>query len=282
MAVIGDLDHLMILVDDLDAADVALERLGFRPTPRGAHSPAMGTANATVVLRDATYLETLGIVAPTEANAAQQARLALGPGPYGTAFKTDDAAAAALTFAAAGIGDGGAVAFARMVELPEGPREAAFETARSRAGAVPGAWPFAVRHLTPEVVWRPDHLDHPNGALGTVEIVGAARDLGGLARGGAFLGERVGADADAVIVTSATAPLRFLTPDAFAARFGASPGLPEPCLAAVVLRVADLARAADRLTAGGITATVSAGRILVPRVPELGCAFELVASAPAA
>ena len=60
---VSGIDHCVLLVRDLDAAERAMARLGFRPTPRGHHSAHMGTANATVVFRDGTYFETLGVVA---------------------------------------------------------------------------------------------------------------------------------------------------------------------------------------------------------------------------
>lgn len=278
MTALGDLDHCMILVEDLDGADLALARLGFRPTPRGIHSAHLGTANATVLFQNATYLEPLGVLAPTEANQAQRARLAIGPGPYGTAFRSDDAAAAARAFAAAGIGAGDAVAFVRPVELPAGPAEAAFSVARTRAGAVPGAWLFACEHRTPELVWRDDHLDHPNGALALIEAVGIAADLDALASGWAVMGDRVLRGGNEVVIHSATARLRFLTPEGFAARLGAAalPTLEPPCLAAFVIRVADLERAVDCLALGGVAATrTSDGRLLTHQIRELGCAFEL-------
>jgi len=280
MTVLGDLDHCMILVEDLDGADLALARLGFRPTPRGIHSAQSGTANATVLFRNATYLEPLGILAATEANEAQRARLAVGAGPYGTAFRSDDAAGAARAFAALGIGAGDAVAFVRPVELPTGTAEAAFRVARTRAGAVPGAWLFACEHRTPELVWREDFLDHPNGALALIEAVGIASDLHEIASGWAVMGDRVLRGESEVVIHSATAQLRFLTPQGFAARFStaALPTLGAPCLAAFVIRVAALERAIDVLSVQGIQATrTSDGRVLTHRIPELGCAFELTA-----
>ena len=58
---ISGIDHCVLLVRDLDKAEWDMTRLGFRPTPRGYHSAHMGTANATVVFRDGTYFETLGV-----------------------------------------------------------------------------------------------------------------------------------------------------------------------------------------------------------------------------
>ena len=174
------LDHVVILVRDLAAAEARLARLGFRPTPRGVHSAHMGTANTTVVFGDGTYLEALGVLQPTDHNLAVRTVLAEREGPYGLAFKTEDAGAAAAEFAAAGIGPAEALEFARPVELPSGPREAAFRVARTDPAHTPGAWLFVCQHRTPEVTWRVDHLEQENGACGIAEVIGIADDLRGV------------------------------------------------------------------------------------------------------
>ena len=170
------LDHVVILVRDLAEAEARLGRLGFRPTPRGVHSAPMGTANTTAVFADGTYLEALGVLRPTENNVAIRAVLAEREGPYGLAFKTEDADAAAAEFAAAGIGPGTALEFARPVDLPSGPREAAFRVARTDPTHTPGAWLFVCQHRTPEATWRADYLEQPNGACGVAEVIGLAPD----------------------------------------------------------------------------------------------------------
>ena len=137
---VSGIDHCVLLVRDLDAAERAMARLGFRPTPRGYHSAHMGTANATVVFRDGTYFETLGVVAETAYNEATRAELAQREGLYGIALKTDDARGAAAEFAAAGLGPPEAVDFVRPVELPGGPQDAAFTVARTHPNTFPAAW----------------------------------------------------------------------------------------------------------------------------------------------
>lgn len=71
---IGGIDHCIILVRDLAAARLAWEAMGFRTSPIGRHPDHMGTANHTIMLAD-TYLELLGVLKETEANARWRAAL---------------------------------------------------------------------------------------------------------------------------------------------------------------------------------------------------------------
>ena len=228
------LDHVVILVRDLADAEARLGRLGFRPTPRGVHSVHMGTTNTTAVFADGTYLEALGVLRPTENNVAMRAVLAEREGPYGLAFKTEDADAAAAEFAAAGLGPGIALEFARPVELPSGPHEAAFRVARTDPRHTPGAWLFVCQHRTPEATWRADYLEQPNGACGVAEVIGLAADLDRVARAyERIFGDRVGQDRDGVRIAAGRAMIAFLPPAAFAARFapfGAAIGTVSPRL----------------------------------------------------
>ncbi len=273
MATIGGLDHAILLVHDLDAADRQMTRLGFRPTPRGVHSAHMGTANATIVFEDRlTYLETMGVLAPTPANAAQRAALERRQGLYGIAFKTDDAQAAARRFAELGIGDGEAMAFSRPVQLALGPKDAAFTVARTSTGALPGAWLFVCQHHTPELVWRPDFVEQPNGVIGLAEIVGIADDLLEVAgRYGSLLDGRVSRHAEGVEIATGTAVISFLLPEAFARQFGAlAPKAAPPALLALRLRCRDRDATRRWLEAAGRAVTLSAAGTLL-LAPEEAC-----------
>jgi len=57
------LDHLVILVRDLERAARDYRRLGFRVTPGGEHADGL-TRNALVPFRDGTYLELVSFVDP--------------------------------------------------------------------------------------------------------------------------------------------------------------------------------------------------------------------------
>jgi Glyoxalase-like domain len=267
------LDHVVILARDLAAAEARLARLGFRPTPRGVHSAHMGTANTTVVFGDGTYLEALGVLQPTDHNLAVRTVLAAREGPYGLAFKTEDAGAAAAEFAAAGIGPAEALEFARPVELPSGPREAAFRVARSEPAHTPGAWLFVCQHRTPEVTWRVDHLKQDNGACGIAEVIGIADDLRSVRDAyGRIFGDRLRVHEDGIAIDAGSARITFLPPAAFAARFtpfGDAIGAISTRLLALRLRTSALARTRDVLRANGVPANEADGRLLI--APEEAC-----------
>lgn len=276
MTPVGDVDHVIHLVRDLDAADAAMARLGFRTTPRGLHSEAMGTANSTIVFRDRTYVELLAVLRKTPLNEGLVAELEQREGPAGIAFKTGDARAAAEAFAAAGVDAGSATGFSRPVELPGGSRDASFTIARIDPAATPGAWSFVCQHHSPDVVWREDHLDHPNGARGLLEVVGVAADLALLAEGWRrVLGERLRHDRDEVVVRTGTATLRFLSPLASAARFGRLPRTRDPHLDVLVFGSADLDRTRAVLREQGVrTATGVEGGVVVGPDAAAGAVIE--------
>ena len=280
---VSGLDHVVVLVRDLAVAEERLARLGFRPTPRGVHSAHMGTANTTVLFGDGTYLEALGVIRPTGNNLAVRAVLADREGPYGLAFKTDDADAAAAEFAAAGIGPGVALEFARPVELPSGPREAAFRVARTDPEHTPGTWLFVCQHRSPEVTWRADHIEQPNGALGIAEVTGMAEDLQLIAEAyGRIFPGRLRYEGERLVIDAGGARITFLRPAAFAARFapfGEAFRAAGPRLAALGLHTGSLERTRALLSAQGVRHVVTAdGAILVAPDQACGTALEFAAS----
>lgn len=280
MRSVGDLDHAVVLVRDLDAAERRFQALGFRCTPRGYHSTHMGTANATVVLPDRrTYFELLGVVAPTPANATQRARLARREGLYGLAFKTADARAAAAELDSAGLAQGDAVDFARPVELPDGIREARFTVARGRDDLTPGAWCFLCQHHTPELVWRPEYLHQPNGARALLEIVGCAEDLDAVEDGWRlWFDERVERADGMVRTRTDTASITYLDPASLRERYGSGIDAPadgEPFLALLAFAVDELEGTRALLAAAAVpTGSGPGGSVVVPATAACGVAIE--------
>ena len=78
------IDHLIVMVPDLDRSERAWQALGFSTTPRGYHQTG-GTANHLIML-DRTYIELLGLADPTSVS-AYRSLIEDSPGLAGIAFR---------------------------------------------------------------------------------------------------------------------------------------------------------------------------------------------------
>ena len=267
LASLEGLDHVVVMVRDLDAAAAGWRALGFTLSPRGTHSAHMGTGNHTLMFGN-DYIELLGVLHDTPLNAPSRAFLQRrGEGLERAAFTTRDAAEGVAALRARGTEALGPVAFSRPVELPDGRSgEAAFSVFHWPAEQRPGDLRlFACQHHTRDTVWMAQLQSHANTATGIVrlEIVSAQP-----AAAAAQLAGMIETDAETIDdgVRVRTAPGRgdfeFLTPQAFAARHAALQPDPLPAAgaAALVLRVADLDAAAR---CAGPQATRSASAVTV-------------------
>ncbi len=207
-------DHTLILVADLDDGDARMRRLGFRPTPRGVHSAHMGTANSTIMLPDMTYFEVIGVLNPTPSNEGMRRMLEHRQGLLGYAMKTDDARASLDELSAVSAAEGEVVEFSRPVELPSGTADASFTIANFDPQKSLGLKMFACTHHTPDVVWREDYLEQPNGAIGVAQLFGEVADVDSAEAALRLLfAERVTRDGDAVVIDYGNVKVTFLSPD---------------------------------------------------------------------
>jgi hypothetical protein len=268
---ISGIDHVVIAAKDLDRAREAYGRLGFTLSPRGDHSPSLGTANHTIMGRR-DYLELLWARAETEANRSLRAALAEGEGIVAVALATPDAATARSAWQAAGVSPGGTLRFSRPVPRSGGaPIEARFEIARLPDGALPGAEVFACGHLTREAVWLPELLDHANTAVAVRAVTIAAPD------------PRAAASAWArVLLTASVAPVAggfridigahaidVLEPRSAAERFGLAQAPRRARAVGLELAVSDLGACRAELTRGHVPVRDDGERLLV--APEDAC-----------
>ena len=162
------IDHLMIGTPDLAASCRQLERLGFTTSPRGVHEE-LGTANHVATFANGTYLELLGVMVPGPANDAYRAALeSVGEGVTGIALGTEDAAAFHERARARGLVPGPRIDFSRWVD--DAGKHARFSIVRLDKATLPPLSLFACQHWTPELVWTPDRLEHPNGVEGIIAV----------------------------------------------------------------------------------------------------------------
>lgn len=165
------IDHVVLAVTDLDQAAATWETAGFVVTPRADHP--FGTSNRLIVF-ESTYVELVAVtrpeLVPGVGFAADVAdRLAhSGAGITHLALHTPDARAEA-EFREADVFD-----FSRPAPLlGGGETEASFSLVVLDDRDRPGL--FFCQHHTPEAVWTPAHLAHPNGASQMVSVELAAR-----------------------------------------------------------------------------------------------------------
>ncbi|MGD9806598.1 MAG: VOC family protein [Hyphomicrobiaceae bacterium] len=164
-SIIG-LDHVVLMVRDLDEGARRWTELGFTVAPRGLHTAAMGTANHTIMLRH-DYIELIGVVADTERNLpGRQFLERRGEGMERAAFTGTDADDGVAELTERGFAALGPYDFGRPVDLPDGRKvEARFRTfvwpVEDRPG---GLRVFACQHLTRDNVWIPELIRHANTA----------------------------------------------------------------------------------------------------------------------
>lgn len=274
----NEFDHAIILVRSLDKGREGLRRLGFRPTPPGLHGAGLGTANVTVMMPDRrTYFEALSVVAPTPRNEHKRRKMAvLDDHLYGVAFKGDARVSAGL-LEQCGLGSGDAFDFSRDVDLHDGVREAAFSVTQARDDAIEGAWIFVCQHHTPDVVWRSDYLDHPNGAHAVIGLVGTTGNPEVTAESWRpLVGIALRLDGRGVHIATRTAEIAFLDHQAYVDRFGHAPpdGGGDARLHTLIVSVRSLAQCRTTLDAGGLDwLQGSHGDLVVPAVDDLGTTF---------
>ena len=279
---VSGIDHVVILVRDLDAASGRYERLGFTMSPRGLHSAHMGTGNHTIML-DTDYFELLGVVAPTERNAHYRQALTVREGLTSIALRIDDAAQAQAELRAAGIEADPPVHFSRPVDLPGGgTTEAAFDTIELPRARTPLMRMFGCQHHTRDAVWLPQLMRHANTARALARIVVLANDPAGAAaaHGRVFATTpEIAADGAATVPTG-NAPLVFATRQCAVTRWpGAGYGdLPEEGLAAIGFEVRDLGACGDALRAGGVRPLALGGSLFVAPNDACGTLLQFSAS----
>jgi len=166
--VLTRLDHLVILVRDLELASADYERLGFAVTPGGEHADGL-TRNALVPFEDGTYLELVSFLDPEDPtdNVWGWRRFVPHEGLIDYCVSSDDLDAdvgrlESLGFGVDGPDDGGR-------RLPDG-TSVSWRSARIRQeGRI---LPFLIEDLTPRELRVPGGLatEHPNGASGIARL----------------------------------------------------------------------------------------------------------------
>ena len=253
------IDHVVLMVKELDKAAENWKRLGFTVSPRGTHSSHMGTGNYTMMF-EPDYMELLGVLTETEHNAPARAFLVRhGDGIERVAFTAIDSAPGAEEIRARGYTPIGPTDFERPVRMPDGSLSTAkFRTFQWPTAQAPGGVRiFACQHKTREAVWIPELMQHANGAKRLRQVLIAtpepAKDAAHLSGMIDREGKHEPDGAVAVPSGADRADFVFLTREQLAKRYPGVPlaGLPERGGAGLVIS-ADLAAAETALGSAGV------------------------------
>jgi len=185
--VLTRLDHLVILVNDLDLAAADYERLGFAVTPGGEHADGL-TRNAVVPFGAGSYFELVSFLNPEDSTNNVWGWRGFIPreGLIDYCVASDDLESdvrrlESLGFGVDGPDDGGR-------RLPDGV-EIRWRSARMRQEG--RLLPFLIEDLTPRELRVPGSpaAEHPNGATGVARLEISAPDVGEAATSLAMLVE---------------------------------------------------------------------------------------------
>jgi catechol 2,3-dioxygenase-like lactoylglutathione lyase family enzyme len=243
------IDHAVILVRDLERARLAYARMGFTLTPRGTHT--LGSQNHCIMF-ERDYLELLAVPRPHPALQYFSDFLARGEGLGALALATDDAGGLYAEFTADAIAADAPLDFSRPVaDLGE----ARFRIVQLPADASPGCRMFACQHFTRELVWRPEYVRHPVGATRIAAIAVVVEDA---AAASASYGKLLSAVPQAIdeglLVQTGSAPIALTLRWKLGHRLEnvGLPLRPRPLVAALFIRVANRAHAADVMRRNGL------------------------------
>jgi hypothetical protein len=265
----GRLDHAGVIVRDLGANARAWERMGFLLSPVSRQSGRMpgrdetgpwATANRCAIFRDG-YLELIGVVDDACFN-PWASFLDRFEGMHILALRVESADEAWETLGripAHGGQFNPPVQRERSLDVDGELRTMRFRNIFSRDAQCPEGRIIVIEHQTPQYLWQPKYLDHPNGAV-ALQAVFLCCDLAGhdlpthpCARIAALTGARpVRTSRDSLLLRADTGhEYCALSPEAFERRFGAAaPAV--PAYVGATVRFADRGRAAALMQESGL------------------------------
>ena len=273
------LDHVGVVASDLDLAVRNYEAMGFALTPISHHSAArtpggapspMGSANRCAMFRWG-YLELVAIVDPTLDAGPFPEFLSRYAGIHLVAFRTDDAASTAAELERREVALDGVFDLQRKVDTEDGDAMLRISLVRPALEAISEARLSLVQHHTPENLWQPRYLDHPNGVTALSGAVLCVEDPPASAdRFEKLLGVAAERQGEAFVLRCPNGRLSILSPDSLDDFLPGAQRLATPYVAGASVVCADLERAADILGASDVPFVRVDGRISVPASAACG------------
>ncbi len=280
---IDNINHVGMAVRDLADTVRRFEAMGFQLTPYSPHSAAwkpgeavqpQGSGNRCVMFAS-DYLEILASEDPARPAARITNFLKRHQGAHIICFNTEDPHAVEKRLQGEGIATSGVIPLQREIDAPDGVRTAKFARIQFAPEQSPEGYIQAAQHLTPQYIYQPRYIRHPNGCTSlhrTVVVTDALeafaekyRRYTGLSpvahEGSVNFHFPLGTRLTIVDVRHASALL---------------PGTlfpPVPGIAAVSFRTSELAAQRTRLLDHGFAFSEAIGRLVVPAEQAGGVAL---------
>ena len=187
-----DLDHVGIATRDLDAGERTFRNLGFNLTPRSFHRGSRapgepmeewGSGNHCAML-ERGYVEVIGLTDPAKFSSVKS-MLDMYQGTHIVAFKPQSIRQVHDILAARDFPVDDIRELERMAAYGldrQDRRRVAFRNMYWTRSHFTEARLQYTEHLTPDVMWQPHLLEHPNGALGLSHVFLCAPDASILAQ----------------------------------------------------------------------------------------------------
>ncbi len=282
-------DHLVLCVDDLDAARIFYTCAGFNMTPVAVHP--FGTHNSLAQLQG-SFLEVLSV---------NDASLIVDHGPRRFSFsgfnrdflehhegfsmvvcQGEDASQDAAEFATKGLSDYEPFDFSRKARLPDGTQvTVSFSLAFVSHADMPESAFFTCHQHAPEYFWKPEYQCHENTARSIVETIMVASDP---ARYTEFFGKLLNSpvksnDQNLLAFATSGGIFTLMTQAQWRQRFigEKSPDLSQgPRMAGFTIAVDSLEKATQCLSKNDIAFRPSQSGIFISAKTAHGCVIEFI------
>jgi len=271
---IDSINHVGMAVRDLADATARYEAMGFMLTPFSPHSGAwkpgeaikpLGSGNRCVMFEH-NYLEILANADPSVPSERLAGYLRHHEGAHIICFNTSAPERVDERLRAAGVGTSGVIPLQRDIDTDAGVRTARFQRVQFAPGDSPEGYIQAAKHLTPEYIYQPRYIRHPNGCteLSNVHlIVDDVRAF--VARYERYTGLHARVDGERATFRFSLCGSMTIVSQVHALKD--LPGTlrpPVPGIAAISFRCPDLAAQRRRLKDAGVHVEDSDGRCVVP------------------
>ena len=272
------LDHIGHFVRDRQAASDALVRAGFTPTPvsvqvspdgQGGEKPT-GTGNVCAMLPRG-YVECLFKAADTPLGHELERSIERHAGVHLVAFAVHDAEAAHTRLQGEGFRVRPVVSMQRPVTTEAGKDIAAFTVVRVEPGEMAEGRIQMLRHHTEHAVWQLRWLEHPNGALGLLEVLIETADPDEAAgRYARFLDRSSKRNAFGHAIQLNRGRVQLMSPEAMRRILPDGPTLAPPFIGLYAIQVRSLDCLERTLRESGLTSARQGRVVLAPFPEQLG------------